>query len=279
MLKPCLKTAVLSLALLLTGCGDQVFETVMFLPAKKLSQDATHCDYFKHTEKSCEDTAIEEIFFPSLDQETRLQALFFPNPKSDKVIVYFHGNGWHLYIRVPAGVRLSEMANVFLLSYRGYGKSEGEPSESGLYEDAEAALRYVREELEFEPDNTYLYGRSLGAAVAVEVARRRDYAGLILVAPFLSGRAMVEKAGLGWFPGLGQPFHSVDKVRHINSPALFMHGTHDRVVPFEQGQALYEAYLSQDKTFKTVEGTGHHWLWRKTGDEYWEWIRGFVGEG
>ncbi len=278
MLKTCSKVVGLSLALLLAGCEQWLFETVMFLPAKRLAQNETPCPYFQRVGRSCEDTAVEEVFFQSLDRETTLQALFFPNPDSDKVIVYFHGNGWHLYIRVPAGIKLSEAGNVFILSYRGYGKSEGEPSENGVYEDAEAALRYVREELQFEPADTYIYGRSLGAAIAVEVAQRQDYAGLILVAPFLSGEAMAEKVGLGWLPGLEQPFHSVDKVRNIASPALFIHGTHDRVVPFEQGRALYEAYLSPNKTFKTIEGAGHHWMWRSAGDEYWEWIRGFVAE-
>ncbi len=279
MLKPCLKAAGLSLALLLAGCGQQIFETVMFLHAKKLARDTTPCSYFKNAERGCEDTKVGEIFFPSLDRKTTLQALYFPNPDSDKVIVYFHGNSWHVYLRVPAGIQLSEMANVLMLSYRGYGKSAGEPTEAGVYEDAEAALKYVREELKFEPANTYVYGRSLGAAVAVEVAQRRNYAGLILISPFLSGEAMAQKRWLGWFPGLGQPFHSVGKVRNINSPALFIHGTHDRLVPFEQGRALYEAYPSQNKTFKTIEGGGHHWVWRSAEDEYWGWIKEFVARG
>ena len=275
-LKSCLKAAGLALALLPAGCGQQTFETVMFMPAKRLAPDAMPCSYSKKTRKSCENAVVEEIFFPSLDPEITLQALYFPNPDSDKMIVYFHGNGWHLYIRVPAGVKLSGIANVLILSYRGYGKSEGEPSEAGIYEDAWAALRYVRDELKFEPQNTYIYGRSLGAAVAVEVAQRQSYAGLILVSPFLSGKAMAEKAGLGWYPRLGKPFHSVGKVRNITSPALFMHGTADAIVPFEQGVALYEAYSSPDKTFKTMEGAGHSWFWRSTGDEYWGWVREFV---
>ena len=274
-----LTTFGLALAFLLTGCGQQVFETIAFLPAKKIPHDATPCAYSKNAEKGCEDTRVKEIFFPSLDQKTKLQALYFPNPDSDKIIVYFHGNAWHLYIRVPAGLKLSSVANVLILSYRGYGKSQGEPSESGVYEDAEAALRYARDKLKFKTGNTYIYGRSLGAAVAVEVAQRRDYAGLILVSPFLSGEAMAKQAGLGWFPKLGQPFHSVTKVRNITSPALFIHGTEDGVVPFEQGLALYDACLSPNKSFKAIEGGGHHWMWRSTGDQYWEWIKEFVASG
>ena len=276
MLKPLLKVAGLSLALLLAGCGEQILETVMFLPAKRLAADATPCRYLEKAGKSCENTEFEEIFFPSLDRQTMLQALYFPNPDSDKVIVYFHGNGQHLYTRVPACIKLSETANVFILSYRGYGKSEGKPSEAGLYEDAAATLEYVQEELKFEDDDIYLYGRSLGAAIAVDVAQQQNYAGLILVSPFLSGVAMAEEAFLGWVPGLGQPFHSIGKIGNIASPVLFIHGTDDKTVPLKQGEALYKAYPSQDKTFKKIKGGDHNQICRDDKDECLGWVREFV---
>ncbi len=266
----------LLLALLTVGCGQQVFETLAFAPAKKLARQETPCPYFEQSGENCADFDFKEIFFRSLDQETMLQALWLTNPNSDKVIVYFHGNGGHVYIRVPHLIKLSEMANVFLPSYRGYGKSEGKPSEAGVYQDAEAALKYVREQLGFKEANTYLYGRSLGAAVTIEVAQRQEYAGLILITPFLSGKAMAKKVWLGWYPGLGRPFDSVRKVQNIKAPALFVHGTRDKVVPFKQGRALYETYPSPNKTFKTIEGGNHRLPGTTAEDEYWKWVGDFV---
>lgn len=264
-----------AIATLLPGCGHAIFERVAFAPAVRLSSAQNHCDYYRGTGYTCEQVGSREIFFPSLDEQIKLQALFFPNPQSDRIIVYFHGNGGHVYMRVPALIKMAQFANVFILSYRGYGKSQGKPSEVGVYQDARAAVRYVREQLGFTPDKTYLYGSSLGAAVAIEVAQDASFAGQILLAPFLSGRAMAEESGLEWVPGLGRPFDSVNKLPNITAPTLFIHGTEDAVVPYEQGYKLYQAFAGS-KIFKSVEGAGHTGLSRHVGDEYWEWLRDFV---
>lgn len=189
----------------------------------------------------------------------------------DRLIVYFHGNGGHIYGRIPQLLVMSEIANVFIFSYRGYGKSAGEPTEAGVYQDARAALRYARDTLGFAPAQTVLYGRSLGAAVAVEVARDRAHAALILISPFLSGRAMADHRGLGWVPGLGRPFDSAGKLDALALPVLIVHGTHDWIVPFEQGRALYDLYSGR-KDFKAVAGAGHNDLAAVAGDAYWAWI-------
>ncbi len=264
-----------AVAVLLPGCGHAIFERLAFAPAARLSPTQNHCDYYEYADRTCEEIGSREIFFPSLDAQIELQGLFFPNAQSDRIIVYFHGNGGHVYMRIPYLVKLSQIANVFILSYRGYGKSQGKPTEAGIYQDARAALRYVRAQLGFAADKTYLYGGSLGAAVAIEVAQDATYAGHILIAPFLSGKAMAEKRGLGWVPGLGRPFDSVNKVADITAPTLFIHGTEDAIVPYAQGYALYQAFPGR-KTFKTVEGAGHTGLIRHVGDEYWRWLREFV---
>ena len=265
------------MAILTGGCGHALFEYLAFAPAMRISPEQNHCDYYGGTGHTCEEVGSREIFFPSLDEEVTLQALFFPNPSSNRIIVYFHGNGGHVYMRIPRLVQMSRLANVFILSYRGYGKSQGKPSEAGLYRDVRAALRYVRERLGFSSDKTYLYGSSLGAAVAIDVAQETHYAGLVLIAPFLSGKAMADLRKLGWVPGLGRPFDSVSKLENIASPALFIHGVRDRIVPFEQGVALYEQYRG-DKTFKRVEDAGHNDLASRVGDQYWQWLRAFVSE-
>lgn len=266
---------LLAFVLLLGGCGDQLFEKIAFRPAQQLALDADACRYF-HGEQDCHNTEYEELFFPSLDPEIRLQALFFPHPQSQKLIVYFQGNGGHIYYRIPHFLKLSKIANVFAVSYRGYGKSSGEPSEAGVYQDAIAGLNYAHQQLGFATAQTYVYGRSLGAAVAVAALADRvndnHYAGLILVSPFYNGQRMAEAAGLAWVPGLNNPFDSASRVRRLKMPVLFIHGTQDRIVPFQQGYDLYQLYPAADKTFKTVEGAGHNRLSSTVGESYWQWI-------
>lgn len=265
----------------LYGCGDKIFEQIAFAPARQLEADADICRYFYRTEeRSCEDTEFEELFIRSLDPEIRLHTLFFPNPNSQKLIVYFHGNGGHIYYRLPHNLKLSEIANVFIVSYRGYSKSSGTPSEIGVYRDAVAAFKYASKQLGFATTQTYVYGRSLGAAVAIggleQLAHRDAYGGMILISPFYSGRRMAEDKGLGWVPGLNNPFNSASKLLNLKVPVLFIHGTEDGVVPFEQGYDLYQSYPIDDKSFKAIEGAGHYGLSRRIGDDYWQWIAEFV---
>ena len=280
-------TAILYLLLLvpiplLHGCGEEIFEKIAFAPARQLADDASICKYFKRVAgHSCENTEVEEFFIRSLDPDIKLHALFFPNPQSQKLIVYFHGNGGHIYYRLSHNLRLSKIANVFIVSYRGYSKSDGIPSVAGVYEDASATLQYASEQLGFAPAQTYIYGRSLGAAAAIggleSLTNRDAYGGLILVSPFYSGLRMVEDKGLGWVPGLNNPFDSASKISNLKVPALFIHGTEDNVIPFEQGYDLYQHYPVENKIFKAVEGAGHHGLSRRAGADYWLWIAELIG--
>ena len=277
-----IRTALFIVLLLpLSGCGDSIFEAIAFAPARQLEDDVSVCRYFNRiTDRDCENTEFEELFFQSLDPEVRLHALFFPNPDTRKLIVYFHGNGAHIYLRLRHSLRLAELANVFIVSYRGYSKSTGEPSEAGVYEDAIATLEYASEELGFATTQTYIFGRSLGGAVAIgaldSLVSDNDYGGLILVSPFYSGLRMAEDKGLGWVPGLNNPFDSASKVRNFSMPLLVIHGTEDSIIPFEHGYDLYRQYPIEDKVFRTVHGVGHHGISRIAGENYWRWIGDLV---
>ncbi len=223
------------------------------------------------------DDRFEELFFDSLDGK-RLQALFFNHPDSEQVVVFFHGNAGYLYQRISHALALYERGvSVFLLSYRGYGKSEGRPSEQGVYKDAQATMNYVRDELGFAEEQTFILGRSLGSAVAIEVAQNKNLAGLILVTPLSSGRDIAHYRNLGWAVGLiGHPLDSISKVKHLQMPALFIHGDADWVIPIEQGKKLFEAYASDRKIFKTVIGAGHLNIIGMAGSIYWDLMREFV---
>ena len=224
--------------------------------------------------------SIEEVSFKALDG-THLQAFIKRHPGNKRLILFFHGNAGNAYSRLGDLQSLSETtaSSVLLLSYRGYGKSEGSPSELGVYQDAEAALQYAQNDLNFAEEDIFLLGRSLGSAVAINLAQHRNFAGLILVAPLTSGRDMARQMGLGWIAGIaGSPLNSLEKVANIPSPALFIHGNADNVIPIEMGRRLFEAYEGAPKTFQEIPGAGHNNILAVTGDAYWLWMRNFIDE-
>lgn len=250
----------------LTGCQDFLVNSSAFFPQK-----------INRNQPPPNDDRFEEIFFESLDGK-RLQALHFNHPQSEQIVVFFHGNAGHLYHRISHALELYERGiSVFLLSYRGYGKSEGRPSEQGVYKDAQATLNYVRDVLGFEEHQTFILGRSLGSAVAIEVAQDKNLAGLILVTPLSSGRDIARYRHLGWAVGMiGHPFDSIIKVEKLHMPALFIHGDADWVIPLEQGQRLFETYASTNKIFKLVPNGGHLNIIGVAGSDYWDWMQEFV---
>lgn len=222
--------------------------------------------------------SIEEVALKASDG-THLQAFLQRHPGNRRLILFFHGNAGNAYSRLGDLQTLSETtaSSVLLLSYRGYGKSEGSPSEQGVYQDAEAALQYAQNDLGFAEEDIILLGRSLGSAVAINLAQHRNFAGLILVAPLTSGRDMARQMGLGWIAWIaGSPLNSVVKVAHIPSPALFIHGDADNVIPIEMGRRLFEAYPSATKTFQQIPGAGHNNLVAIAGDAYWIGMRSFI---
>ena len=222
------------------------------------------------------DPSIQEIFIDTSDG-VALQAFLVSRSDSNRMLVFFHGNAGNASMRLPEALRLSHLqTNVLLVSYRGYGKSSGSPSESGVYLDGEAAMEYVQARLGFSFNRIIILGRSLGSAVAIEVAQHHGVAGLILVAPFSNGRDLADTMGLSWLAWLtGDPFDSVTKISRIKIPMLFIHGTEDRIVPLELGRKLFDATPSP-KEWKSVLHADHNNLVQIAGPQYWEWIQEFI---
>lgn len=222
------------------------------------------------------DPTVQEIFFVSSDG-IKLQAFYIPRPESNRVVLFLHGNAGNASHRLGDAVQLANLGtNVFLLSYRGYGKSEGEPSEDGLYLDGRSALQYIQLQMEFPLNRTIILGRSIGAAVAIDMAQDYPLAGLVLVAPFSSGRDFATAQGLGWLAWLtGEPFYSIGKIQQVTTPMLFIHGAQDNIVPMELGRKLFEQSPSP-KSWKTIPQAGHNDLTQRAGLQYWRWIQEFM---
>jgi len=196
----------------------------------------------------------------------------------DMVLLLFHGNAGNLSHRADLLFRLAMTpAQVFIVDYRGYGRSDGKPSENGLYLDARAAWNHLVRERSVSPDRIVLFGKSLGGAVAIDLATEVVPAGLIVQSSFTSVPDMAARH----FPFVPKALirtrmDSLSKIGGIKVPKLFIHSSADEVVPFEQGRRLYEA-ASEPKRFHTVDGAGHNETWVVGGLAYNAAIREFVG--
>lgn len=196
--------------------------------------------------------------------EQMLHAWWMPARRRDaKLVLYFHGNEGNVSTSVGETALLRQLGySVLVVDYRGYGESDGRfPSETSVYEDAEAALNALEHGWGVKARDIYLYGHSLGAAVAIDLASRHaELGGLIVESAFTSIYDMARlEPKYGIFPIellLNQRFESIKKVARLELPVLYIHGTADRVVPYSMGLALYERSGGR-KRFVAVAGGGH----------------------
>ncbi|MEK9629355.1 MAG: alpha/beta hydrolase, partial [Nitrospinota bacterium] len=200
---------------------------------------------------------VQDIFFQSADG-TKLHGWFVPSPQARATLLWFHGNAGNLSHRLDNIQRLRPLnINIFIFDYRGYGKSEGEPDEMGIYADSLAAYDRVLEIDGVTVDSLFLFGRSLGGICAVQTAINKSARGLILESTFTSAADMSRKIipliPLGW--AIRSKLDAIGKVPQIQLPKLILHGDRDEIVPFDLGKKLFDA-AAQPKTFYTIEGAG-----------------------
>lgn len=204
--------------------------------------------------------AYEDLYFPAADG-VELNGWWVPGPRAGPCVVLFHGNAGNLSDRLDILRRLHDRLGlgVFLFDYRGYGKSSGQPSEKGLYADARGARTLIRER-GWDREGIVLYGRSLGAAVAIQSAVEDPPSALVLEAAFTSLADMARThypllAGLA-APWLEGTYDSLAKIPRVAVPVLLVHGDQDDVVPIGMGWRLYDR-CPEPKTFRTIPGAGH----------------------
>ncbi len=224
-------------------------------------------------------SVVEEVWLETADGE-RVHALYAEADAGLATLLFFHGNAGNLYDRLDnvAGLVAAGFA-VLILDYRGYGKSEGHPSEPGLYEDGWAAYRYLTERRGVDPSRLVLFGRSLGSPVAVELGTREPVGAIILESAFTTARDLA-RVHYGWLPGalfraLTHEFDSLAKVPRLRAPVLFVHGDADAIVPIEMGRRLHAA-APEPKGWYELQGAGHNDTLLVGGNEYYRFLTDFV---
>jgi len=204
-----------------------------------------------------------------------LHGWFLPGEAGTPALLFCHGNAGNITGRLESLAVFRRMGfSVLIFDYRGYGRSEGSPSEGGTYADATAAWRYLTEKAGFDPDRVVVFGRSLGGAVAVELAARVNPMALIVESSFTSAPAL----GQAVYPWLPVRFlariryDSRRRIGRVTCPVLVVHSPQDEVIPYAFGRRLFE--LANDpKRFLEMRG-GHNDGFAVTGDDY---VRGIVG--
>lgn len=225
---------------------------MVFMPSKDVSE----------TPKSI-GLKFEDIQIRTKDN-VNLSAWFLPAKDNDPigkgVILFCHGNGGNIGNRVSYLPVFKDLGlATFLFDYRGYGKSEGQPSEEGTYKDVEAAWQYLTQERKIPPQKIIIYGESLGGAIASYIAQtttqqnsQNSAAGLILASTFTS----ISDRAAELYPFLPIrllsrfSYNSIDRLPNIRIPVLIIHSTEDEIIPFDHGEKNFQVANTPKKLVK-----------------------------
>ncbi|MFH1991994.1 MAG: alpha/beta hydrolase [Pseudomonadota bacterium] len=233
---------------------------VVFFPERML--EATPKDYRLES--------YEDVFFDAIDG-TRLHGWFVDGPDDRAVLLWFHGNAGNISHRLHNLKKLHDALQIpiFIFDYREYGLSEGEISKAGTFSDAHGAFRYLIGKKGFQPSSILLFGRSLGTALAVDIASKGTCLGVILEAAFTSTDDMMQR----YFPFFApQPastvkYDSLALIDRIRAPILFIHGQYDLTIPVTMARQLYDK-AHAPKEFYEIPGADHNDTYLVAGNEY-----------
>jgi len=208
----------------------------------------------------------------TLTTEDRLQldAWYLPTPNERGVILFCHGNAGNISHRIGTLEILNNLGfSILVFDYRGYGRSEGKPDERGTYNDAEAAWQYLQQR-GYRNDQIVIMGRSLGAAIAAELATHHSPGALVLESTFTT----LPKMAAELYPYLPvrwlSRFHyeTIDRLPSINTPLLILHSREDEIIPFSHGEQLFEI-ANPPKQFLELKG-GHNDAIHASGIDYYQ---------
>ena len=205
--------------------------------------------------------AYKDIYLTTSDN-VRIHAWYASANKEifRAVALISHGNAGNISHRIEIIQMFHELGiDVFIYDYRGYGQSKGQPSEKGTYLDEEAAYNYLIHDKKINPDKIILFGKSLGAAIAIDLAAKQEKIILISDSAFTSTYDMAKI----YFPFLAKKwlisinYDSFSKIDQVQGPKLFIHSKHDEIVPYSLGEKLYNK-AKEPKKFRSLPHGGHN---------------------
>ena len=221
--------------------------------------------------------AFDDVAFVSEDGNP-LHGWWLPHPEASGAVIYCHGNGGNLGDRLEVLDYLHRLGvHVFAFDYRGYGRSRGVPTEPGTYRDARAAYEVVRARLGHQDDApVVVFGRSLGAPIALQLALDRNVRGVIIEGGFQSIRAMARDRypGVPAYRFCTMQYDARNKIRQLDVPVLVAHSIDDELIPIAQGKAVFDA-AKAPKQFVELRGTHDQIGWSTTSG-YWDVTERFV---
>ncbi|MBX9256074.1 alpha/beta hydrolase [Desmonostoc muscorum CCALA 125] len=214
----------------------------------------------------------QEIIKLRSNDKTKISARYLFNPQGDYTILYAHGNAEDLGNIKQTLEQLHAWGfSVLSYDYRGYGTSEGIPTENNAYQDIDSAYNYLTKDLKISPQKIIVWGRSVGGGSAVNLAARRPVAGLIIESTFISAFQVIVPFRILPF----DKFSNLDKIKNINCPVLVVHGKIDEIIPFSHGKKLFAA-ASSPKLSLWIEEASHNDLFWVAGDQYQTTLNKFI---
>ncbi|HSO07955.1 MAG TPA: alpha/beta hydrolase [Pelomicrobium sp.] len=189
----------------------------------------------------------------------RLHAWYVKTKHPRGVVLFFHGNAGNISHRLDSLAQFARLGyDTLIFDYRGYGRSDGSPSEAGTYLDGEAAWDHLVRKRGVAPADVVLFGESLGAAVAAGLASHSEPRALIMLSAFTSipelGQELYPILPVKWLARIRYP--TLEYVQAVRAPVLVAHSRDDEIVPFSHGERLYAA-ASEPKRFLAMHG-GHN---------------------
>ncbi|MEE9371365.1 MAG: alpha/beta hydrolase [Sedimentisphaerales bacterium] len=200
---------------------------------------------------------FENVVFKTSDG-LKLTGWYIPAANSELTVLFCHGNGGNMMHRLDSiNIFYNLGLNCFIFDYRGYGNSEGKPTEEGTYLDAAAAYKWLTEEKKIPPDDIIIFGRSLGGSIAAQLASKVEARALIIESGFTSyvdtGKKFYPYMPVQWFASYS--YSTIDYVKNVHCPVMLIHSRNDEIVPFEFSLELHEA---ANEPKELIEISGSH---------------------
>lgn len=263
-----IKIVVVSLLVLFAFSGFMYFNQphMVFFPIKELrgAPGSWGMEY--------EDVTIE-----SMDKTAKLHGWFIPAKGATKTLLFFHGNAGNISHRGESIRIFHETGlNVYIIDYRGYGASSGEPSEQGVYDDARSAWQYLTGERGLADSDIIIFGRSLGGVIATQLASEVKPAGLIVESVFSSAKDVARKLMpvISRLVFIRYQFDAEQTIKNVRVPLLVLHSPADDIIPFKLGKKVYDAG-NEPKTFFEMKGD-HNGGFLESQPEYQQALEKFV---